>query len=102
MNDVNLTGMHISDANLSELAIDGAQWGGAHFQSIGYGDPSQPDAEHNKEGVRFSDCSFQNGRITDCDFTNANFQNCDISGLVINGINIEELIQKYVPAEQRE
>ncbi|NHN34719.1 pentapeptide repeat-containing protein [Paenibacillus agricola] len=83
------------------MSIDGAQWGGAHFQYIGYGNQSQPDVEHNKESVRFSNCNFQNGLITGCNLSNANLENCDISGLVINGINIENLIKQYQPIEQK-
>lgn len=75
--------------------------GGAHFQYIGYGNISQPDVEYNKEPVRFSNCNFQGGIIIGCKLTNANLENCDISGLVINGINIENLIKQYQSIEQK-
>ena len=95
MNDVNLTGINISNANVSELVIDGAQWGGAHFLYVGYGNPSQPDVEHNDHGVRFSSCNFQNGVMTDCNLTNVRLENCDISGLVINGVHIDQLLKRH-------
>jgi uncharacterized protein YjbI with pentapeptide repeats len=96
MNDVNLTGMHISNANLSELDIDGAQWGGAHFRYIGYGNDSKPEEEYNDQPVQFSNCNFKQGIFTDCDLTNVKLENCEIRGLVINGVQIDKLIQQYV------
>jgi uncharacterized protein YjbI with pentapeptide repeats len=95
LNDVNLTGLNITDADLSELVIEGAQWGGAHFNYVGYGNKSRPDSDHNKQGVRFSNCSFENGTLADCNFTNAKLDNCKIEGLTINGVSIEKLLEVY-------
>ncbi|WP_339203617.1 pentapeptide repeat-containing protein [Paenibacillus sp. FSL K6-3182] len=99
MNDVNLTGLHISDANLSEFVIDGAQWGGAHFRNIGFGNPSQPDVEFNRTPVQLTNCNLHQSVFTDCNLKNAKFDNCDISGLTINGIDIESLIKQFESME---
>lgn len=101
MNDVNLTGLSISDANLSELKIDGAQWGGAFFRWIGYGNQNQPDVEHNKQPVQFSNCNLQQGSFTDCNLSNVRLENCDITGLVINGVDIELLLKQHASNEQK-
>lgn len=75
--------------------------GGAQFQYIGYGNPSQPDIDYNKQPIQFSNCNFNQGVFTDCNFTNVKLENCDISGLMINGINIENLLKQYVPIEKK-
>jgi hypothetical protein len=94
-NNLNMSKGKITDADLSELVIDGAQWGGAHFQYIGYGNQSRPDLEHNKLGVLFSNCSFQNGTLSDCNFSNTRLENCKIEGLTINGVPVEQLMELY-------
>ncbi|MFK7695605.1 pentapeptide repeat-containing protein [Paenibacillus sp. HJGM_3] len=96
LNDVNLTGMTISDANLSRLDIDGAQWGGAHFRYIGFGnkDEAEPQASTEKPPVQFTHCNLSQGRFTDCNLSGVTLDNCEISGLVINGINIEKLLKQ--------
>ncbi len=85
--------MNISDANLSNLVIDGAQWGGAQFKNIGFADKDQPEPEQQgRNPLQFAHCSFKHGAFTECNFSNVKFENCNITGLVINGVNIEELI----------
>ncbi|WP_162463255.1 pentapeptide repeat-containing protein [Paenibacillus psychroresistens] len=99
LSDVNLTGMSISDANLSDLVIDGAQWGGAQFNHIGFSDKDQPESDQQERNpLQFRNCSLKQGVFTECNLTNVKLENCDITGLVINGINIENLIKQHASA----
>lgn len=95
LNNINLTKLSISDANLSEMKIHGAQWGGAHFWSIGDHNPSDPDSKPHPEGVRFTDCLFAGGIIENSDLTNLKIENCQIEGLTINGIRIDQLLKQH-------
>jgi uncharacterized protein YjbI with pentapeptide repeats len=94
-NNVNMTGTKISDANMSEFDVDGAQWGGAHFRFIGYDNASDPSSRPHSIPVRFTSCNFSNGTLSDCNLTNIKLENCDIAGLTIDGVRIDELLEKY-------
>ena len=101
MNNINLAGMNISDANMTEVNIDGAQWGGGRFRYIGYGNKSQPEVEFNKEPVQFTCCNLEQGLFSECNFTNVKLDNCNISGLVINGVDIEAIINKNASGDRK-
>ncbi|XEC95773.1 pentapeptide repeat-containing protein [Paenibacillus tarimensis] len=94
-NNVNMTGTKISDANMSEFDVDGAQWGGAHFRYIGYDNASDPASRPHPIPVQFTSCNISNGVMADCNLSNVQLKNCDISGLTIDGIRIDELLEKH-------
>jgi uncharacterized protein YjbI with pentapeptide repeats len=87
-NDLNMVNGKITDANLSYLRVEGAQWGGAYFRNVGL-------SKENSNPAQFSNCNFRNSTITDCNFTNAKLDNCKLEGLTINGVPIEKLLELY-------
>ncbi|RKN60375.1 pentapeptide repeat-containing protein [Paenibacillus ginsengarvi] len=93
-NDVNMTAACIVDANLSELVIDGAQWGGAELRYIGYSNSDDPAVQKHPNAVKMTGCDLSHGTLADCNLSNANLVNCDITGLTINGVRIDELLKK--------
>ncbi|WP_051591145.1 pentapeptide repeat-containing protein [Bacillus sp. UNC438CL73TsuS30] len=99
MNDVNLTGMEIIDANLSDIVIDGAQIGGAYLKNIGMppeGHPLYDDCKNIiQRPVRFENCDFNHSKITNCNLANVEINECNIAGMKINGILIEDLLKRY-------
>jgi len=99
-NNANLSGGKISDANLSELVIAGAQWGGAQISDVGYSNDSDPQSGRHPVPVKFTHCNFSEGLIDDSDLSNLRLENCNIEGLTINGIRIDELIEKHLAAKE--
>ncbi|MFF2481067.1 pentapeptide repeat-containing protein [Paenibacillus sp. NPDC058071] len=95
-NNVNLTGMKIIDANMSEFEVSGAQWGGAHFQHIGYYNPGDPESKPHSVGVRLTDCDLSNGKLENCNLSHLALSDCDITGLTIDGVRIDELLSRYL------
>lgn len=99
-NNANLSGGKISDANLSEMVIVGAQWGGAQIKEVGYSNDSKPEEGSHPVPVQFIHCNFSNGLIDDSDLSNLRIENCSIEGLAINGIRIDELIERHLSAKE--
>jgi len=94
--DMNMVNGKISDANLSNLVIDGAQWGGAQIRNVGFVNSSDESAEPNPNSVQFTNCNFRNGVMTDCNFTDVKLENCNIEGLTINGVPVAKLLELYM------
>lgn len=94
-NDINMVNGKISDANLSNLEIEGAQWGGAHIRNVGFSNSSDPERPENPNSVQFTNCNFRNGILTECNLTNVRLDQCKIEGLIINGIQIDKLLELY-------
>ncbi|MDF2815235.1 MAG: pentapeptide repeat-containing protein [Paenibacillus sp.] len=92
-NNVNLTAARIADANLSELVVDGAQWGGAELRYIGYSNSEEPAVQKHPNAVKMTGCDLSHGTLADCNLRNVNLVNCDITGLTINGVRIDELLE---------
>lgn len=98
MNDVNLTRMKITNANLSELFIDGAQIGGTYLKNIGMPPEGHPLHDPNnllQKPVTLENCDLNNSKFTNCNLSNVKIEGCDISGMKINGIAIEDLLKQY-------
>ncbi|RXZ80970.1 pentapeptide repeat-containing protein [Paenibacillaceae bacterium] len=95
--NVSLAGSKITDANLSDLEIDGAQIGGAYFHNIGMPPEGHPkhDSSSKQKPAKFENCDLNNSTITNCDLSHVEINDCNISGLKINGILVEALLQKY-------
>ncbi|MNZ97758.1 hypothetical protein D3C78_1170130 [compost metagenome] len=95
MENINLSGMKITDANMSDLEIDGAQLGGAYIHNIGLPPEDHPNYEPDKiqRPLRFENCALNESQIMNCNLTNVEITNCTITGLKINGILIEELLK---------
>lgn len=96
--NVCLAGTKITDANLSDLEIDGAQIGGAYIHHIGMPPEEHPyyDPNNTKQRpVRFEYCDLNNSSIKKSDLSNLEITDCKITGMKINGIKVEDLLKAY-------
>jgi uncharacterized protein YjbI with pentapeptide repeats len=95
-NDVSAIGLKISNANLSDLEIDGAQLGGAYIHNIDMppkGHPAYtPDAKQRP--LKFENCNLNNSTVANCNLSGVTIENCNISGMKINGLLIDELLKE--------
>ena len=95
--DVSAKNIKITDANLSDLEIEGAQLGGAYIHNIGMppkGHPMyNPDAKQRP--LKFENCDLNNSTITDCNLNGVIIEDCNLSGMTINGILVEDLLKQY-------
>ena len=93
--DVAMACVKITDANLSDLELEGAQLGGAYIHNIGMPPKGHqmydPAAKHRP--LRFEDCDLNNSTITDCNLSGVTISDCNLSGMKINGILIEDLLE---------
>ncbi len=97
-NDICFAGSKITDANLSDFEIDGAQMGGAYIHNIGMPPEGHPAYDPNRteqRPLKFESCNFKGSTIHDCDLRNVAITHCDIDGLTIDGIDIAKLIEEY-------
>ncbi|MGF7042227.1 pentapeptide repeat-containing protein [Mucilaginibacter lappiensis] len=96
-NDVCMTTLKITNANLSDLEIEGAQLGGAYIHNIGMPPKGHPAYDENakQRPLRFEDCNLENSTITNCNLKGATFDNCNMTGTTINGILVEDLLKNY-------
>jgi uncharacterized protein YjbI with pentapeptide repeats len=95
--DVCATGVKITNANLSDLEIDGAQLGGAYLHNIGMPPKGHPayDPNAKQKPLKLEDCDLNNSTIINCNLSGIAINNCNISGMKINGLSIEELLKEY-------
>ncbi|MEF3310291.1 pentapeptide repeat-containing protein [Paenibacillus sp. GYB004] len=95
--DVCMAGTLISDANMSDITIDGAQLGGAVIRNIGL----PPEGHHaykpgeKQRPLKFENCTLHDSTFTNCDLSHVRLEMCDITGLTINGIRIDELLERH-------
>jgi len=84
----------ISDADLSDMVIDGAQMGGAKIKNVGMPDDRHPNYNPNlhHRPVSFEMCDLRNSKFESCDLSHVRLENCNIAGLTINGVAIDKLI----------
>lgn len=82
-NDMNMIDGKISDANLTNLEIDGANISGIAIRNAGAEQP-----------ITLQNLNIPNSTFVDCNLTNVDLKNCKIVGLKINGVLIEELLSK--------
>ncbi|ANE48713.1 hypothetical protein SY83_03885 [Paenibacillus swuensis] len=96
--DVNMSRMFITDANLSDLEIDGAQLGGAYIHNIGLppkGHPAYREDQGRQRPLRFEMCEMAGSTITSSDLSGVNIEGCNIEGLTIDGIDVSKLLKRY-------
>lgn len=96
--NVDLSGTKITDANLSNFEIDGAQIGGAYIRNIGMPPEGHSLYDSNnikQRPVKFENCDLNNSKITNCNLSNVEIDECNITGMKINGIYIEDLLKLY-------
>ena len=96
-NDVDLRNLKITNANLSDLEIEGAQLGGAYIHNIGMppeGHPAYAPAVKQRP-LRFEDCELSHSTFSNCNLQGVAITDCNIAGMTINGILVEDLLKKY-------
>jgi len=95
--NVSLQKMKISDANLSDLEIEGAQLGGAFIHNIGMPPKGHPlhDPNARMRPVRFEHCELAGSSFRDCDLSGVAFTNCNFKGTTIDGVPVEDLLKAY-------
>jgi len=105
--DVAMTNVKITNANLSDLEIEGAQIGGAYIHNIGGPPEGHPmyDPNFKQRPVVFEDCNLQGSSIincylkrvsiSNCNLSEVSISDCNLSGMLINGILVEDLLEKY-------
>lgn len=95
--DISAKYMKITDANLSDLEIEGAQIGGAFIHNIGM--PPEGHAMYDpgarQRPVRFENCDLNNSNFINCDLENLVIDNCNIAGMTLNGIPVTDLLNAY-------
>lgn len=95
--DISAKNIKITDANLSDLEIEGAQLGGAYIHNIGMppkGHPMyNPDAKQRP--LKFENCDLNKSTIIDCNLSGVVIDDCNLSGMKINGILVEDLLKQY-------
>jgi len=95
--DVSAKNIKITDANLSDLEIEGAQLGGAYIHNIGMPPKGHPfyNPDAKQRPLKFEDCDLNGSIITNCDLSGVNITDCNIAGMKINGISVEDLLKVF-------
>jgi uncharacterized protein YjbI with pentapeptide repeats len=95
--DVSAKNIKITDANLSDLEIEGAQLGGAYIHNIGMPPEGHPmyNPAAKQRPLKFENCDLNNSTITDCNLSGVIIDDCNLNGMVINGILVEDLLKQY-------
>jgi len=95
--DVSAKWLKITDANLSDLEIEGAQLGGAFIHNIGMPPDGHPmyDPEARQRPLKFENCDLNNSTFTDCNLDGVVIDNCNVGGMKINGVLVEDLLKQY-------
>jgi len=95
--DISAKKIRITDANLSDLEIEGAQIGGAFIHNIGMPPEGHPmyDPIARQRPVRFENCDLRESTVTNCNLENLVIDDCNVNGLKINGILLADLLKSY-------
>ena len=95
--DVAFRNVKITNANMSDLEIEGAQLGGAYIHNIGMPPKGHPfyDANAKQRPLKFEDCELTGTTISNCNLQNVEITDCDLAGMKINGILVEDLLTTY-------
>ncbi|HZY35689.1 MAG TPA: hypothetical protein VFE53_03520 [Mucilaginibacter sp.] len=95
--DISAKNIKITDANLSDLEIEGAQIGGAFIHNIGMPPEGHPfyDPNARQRPVRFENCDLRDSAISNCNLENLVIDDCKVTGVKINGILLEDLLKSY-------
>lgn len=101
--DVSITSLCITNANMSDLEIEGAQLGGAYIHNIGMPPEGHPahDPAAAQRPLKFENCDLQGSMISNCNLGNIQIDDCDIRGMTINGILITEVMKFYEQYRQK-
>jgi|GEM_PF-363979 len=99
--DISARNLKITNANLSDLEIEGAQLGGAFIHNIGMPPKGHPfyDPDARQRPLRFDNCDLHGSIITNCDLAGVDISNCNIDGLKINGVLVDDLLKAHHRAE---
>ncbi|MEB2777958.1 pentapeptide repeat-containing protein [Algoriphagus sp. D3-2-R+10] len=94
--NVSMQKIKITDANLSDLHVEGAQLGGAIFENIGMPPEDHPayDANLEQRPLMFENSDLSKSRFVNYNLTQVELVDCYVKGLIINGISIESLFSK--------
>ena len=95
--DVSAKNLRITDANLSDLEIEGAQLGGAYIHNIGMPPAGHPfyDPAARQRPLKFEDCDLNCSTIINCNLGDVSIDNCNIKGMTVNGVLVEDLLKNY-------
>jgi uncharacterized protein YjbI with pentapeptide repeats len=95
--DISAKNLKITDANLSDLEIEGAQIGGALIHNIGMPPKGHPmyDPDARQRPVRFENCDLRDTTISNCNLENLVINDCNITGVKINGVLLADLLKAY-------
>jgi uncharacterized protein YjbI with pentapeptide repeats len=95
--DIKATGIKITNANLSDLEIEGAQLGGAYIHNIGMPPKGHPlyNPTFKQRPLKFEDCDLNGSSITNCNLSNVTISGCNLTGMKINGILVTDLLKGY-------
>jgi len=96
-NDVSFKHVKITNADMSDLEIEGAQLGGAFLHNIGLPPTGHPLHNPNakQRPLRFEDCDLNGLTLTNCNLGGAALTNCNTKGMTINGILVDDLMTIY-------
>ena len=95
--DISAKDIKITNANLSDLEIEGAQLGGAYIHNIGMPPKGHPfyDAAAKQRPLKFEDCELSASTISNCNLSDVSIADCELKGMRINGILVEDLLKAY-------
>jgi uncharacterized protein YjbI with pentapeptide repeats len=95
--DVSAKHLKITDANLSDLEIEGAQLGGAFIHNIGMPPKGHPmyNPDARQRPLKFENCDLNHSTVTNCNLSGVIIDDCNLSGMMINGILVEDLLRQY-------
>lgn len=97
LDDISAKCLKITNADLSDLEIEGAQLGGAYIHNIGMPPIGHPmyNARIRQRPIRFENCYFGGSAITNCNLENIEISDCNLKGMKIDGILVEDLLRIY-------
>jgi uncharacterized protein YjbI with pentapeptide repeats len=88
---INLTNSVFYDTDLSHTNITAVNLSGAKFKHILTSITNQ-QGEIKTVPIQFEDADLSQSRFENVNLSDAQFENCTIDGLVINGVNIQALL----------
>jgi len=89
--NINLSHSTFYDANLSKSVFNSVNLSGAKFSQVGTRAVDE-FSESKVDPIEFEDADLTNSRFSKVNLSGAKFSDCTIHGLVINGIDIEALL----------
>jgi uncharacterized protein YjbI with pentapeptide repeats len=95
--DISAKNIKITDANLSDLVIEGAQIGGAYIHNIGMPPEGHPmyNPDARQRPIRFENCDLRGSTISNCNLENLVIDDCNVNGVKINGILLADMLKSH-------